>query len=542
MLSVNFRDDEVLQDVIKRIFSALLPTDVWEPDCFGEVLMMFHKYIKSEELEMEWKVLDNVFMDLQKISSANLDYEPQLLRSSLEKMLEIKMYDSVLRPEYRVKDWLEYQGRTSNLQIETVRTEACQILCQRTLDLYDECMDLNVSAKEVISEESALREAFINNVARQFSIQSNEILSSGKLRTWHKEFIGSEGWLEYGLKEMVGIKNRLDNADASNEITVRDEEDAFNLLSQIAEFSVPIADWGIPELDDATPILQRRLVVVVGQENIGKTKFAIHSAVKVLLAKQPVVYMSGETSKPIMYGQILINYIWQRSLQDHPDWPDGYNLTMSDLASFQTWSNEEFGEMKRDVGRYIMEVSQIGLTITEQFNYETLYQELVDTYEKHQPGMIVIDHSCALKGKVGDGSLREKVSKLAVDCRDFKKNYPTCVLVTSHPSSAGKDMAKKDKNANDSVTKGSQDLSTEADEVFYLRDNEGLQKQNLLVLENVKRRGAGRAKNVFLRKKFEVNAFIYDESKNSPVGELQILKDEALTGIQSVIDSISGNW
>lgn len=81
--------------------------------------------------------------------------------------------------------------------------------------------------------------------------------------------------------------------------------------------------------------------------------------------------------------------------------------------------------------------------------------------------MVVIDHSCALSGSVGDGSVKSNIDRLASDTREFRKKYPVCVLVTSHPSQLAKDDLVRDRASTGSPTKGSQNLSTDADEVFF---------------------------------------------------------------------------
>ena len=109
-------------------------------------------------------------------------------------------------------------------------------------------------------------------------------------------------------------------------------------------------------------------------------------------------------------------------------------------------------------------------------------------------------------------------------------------MVTSHPSSLAKDSAKKGNATQDSPTKGSQNLSTEADEVLYLRDNETLIKQNLILLENTKRRNAGRiVEPVILQKKFEVNAFIYDASLQKGESKLGLEREQALDDLDKML-------
>lgn len=93
------------------------------------------------------------------------------------------------------------------------------------------------------------------------------------------------------------IDNRLSESESQNTMKIDSLEGSYELLRSLQDLLVPIADYGIPELDQYTPILRHRLVVVVGKENIGKTKFAIDKAVNVIMAGGKVAYMCGESVK-----------------------------------------------------------------------------------------------------------------------------------------------------------------------------------------------------------------------------------------------------
>ena len=180
-------------------------------------------------------------------------------------------------------------------------------------------------------------------------------------------------------------------------------------------------------------------------------------------------------------------------------------------------------------------VSEGALILSDAFDYSTVFQQMQSIYEDTQFDMVVIDHSCALIGNVGDGSLKAKVDALSDAVRDFRKKYPVCVMVTSHPSTTAKESDSRGKVTSDSATKGSQNLSTDADEVLYLRDNETLRKQGLIMLENTKRRDAGRVNEyVILRKNFAVSAFIYDENEQAITDDKCLERSASLELLNSV--------
>ena len=158
---------------------------------------------------------------------------------------------------------------------------------------------------------------------------------------------------------------------------------------------------------------------------------------------------------------------------------------------------------------------------------------MVADYEKYKCDAYIIDHSFALTGGYDGDNGKRNIDNLAKDARNFRKNYPVYLMVLSHPSSYAKEYLSKDKKVNYSATKGSQNLSTDADDVFVLRDNEVLQKEGLLAIENTKRRDASVIHdNIIMRKMFDVSHLEYDEKYQAKSASLSIEADAALQNLE----------
>lgn len=182
-------------------------------------------------------------------------------------------------------------------------------------------------------------------------------------------------------------------------------------------------------------------------------------------------------------------------------------------------------------------VTQKLLILVESFNYATCFDEINNLYQTTSFDALIIDHSCALSGTIDDGSLKAKIDKLSRDVRVFRKKNAVCIIVSSHPSVLAKEALMRDREVTESPTKGSQDLSTDSDEVYILRENETLKKQGLLKLENYKRRGAAKfIEPVILQKKFEVSCFIYDESKQAIDSIMELDREQALAALEADSD------
>ena len=114
-------------------------------------------------------------------------------------------------------------------------------------------------------------------------------------------------------------------------------------------------------------------------------------------------------------------------------------------------------------------------------------------------------------------------------------------MVLSHLSAGAKESIEKGKPIEGFPTKGSQNLSADADEVFVLRDDINLRKEGLLALENTKRRDASRLDNyVILKKMFEVSHFEYNERYQATDTSLSVDADMALMNLENLYGDAEG--
>lgn len=529
MIDIDLERDESLQEAVNPFISSLLPHENYDATYFTQNLTVILRYIHIDEFKLAYRLLIKALMSLNRLKMSLDSFIPELTRDHFESILSNSIYDAITDETLGVKEWLQFQGEKTNLAVDTVREEAQQKLCIEALTLYDECFSLAQNSASVINSEPALQAAFVEHVSTH-SINVQYAILQNSYKVGRRRLRGYEDWLKYTAGVCAEVRQRLDSADAASSEAIDTMEGSMALLQDLKQSFIPIADWGIPPLDNYTPILRHRLVVVVGQENIGKTKFAIDKAVNVMKAGGRVLYMCGETTKAKVYADIIVNYVY-KTFESAP----GYPMI---IRPEHTISEDVDENVKKAIRMTIDTISHNGLLdLRDAFNYATCYDELVSEYEKQAFDMVVIDHSCALTGAYGDGSVKACVDKLSTDVREFRKKYPVCVLVASHPSTLAKEDLVRDRPSTGSPTKGSQNLSTDADEVFFLRDNETLKKQGLIKLENTKRRNAGCASDIILRKKYHVNAVEYDPELQTDSAKDTLERQEALRELTANLDA-----
>jgi hypothetical protein len=527
MLSVNIIEDEELQNSLKVFISGLLPHENYDDTFFSDTLQLVFKYIHLDEMSMEYYVLFKVFKDLNSIKSASLNYAPKLMRDTFSDILENSIGDVILEPRLGVKAWLDYEHLESNLAIESVRQDACQKVYTRCMDLYDECFDMKIKSCELLNYVPSLKAAFIAHIGTQ-TLQTQAKIISGSYRLGSKSYTGFEDWLSYTGHAVSELNERLSDAMSDNIICVDSLDTADTLLRDVKSRFIPIAKYGIPEIDGAdgftgTPMLRHRLVVVVGNENIGKTMFAKDMAVNIILSGHRVVYMCGENVKNKMFCELLVNYIYKKYK---------YFILPSHINDIDNCPEH----IRKVIHMAAIELADShNLVLRDSYSYDNLYTEMQADYEKYHADAFIIDHSFALTGGYSGDNGKRNIDTLSRDIKSFRKDYPVYCMVLSHPSIPAKDALAGDKTIEYSPTKGSQNLSTDADDLFVLRDNEVLRKENLIAIENTKRRDADRIHDkIILKKMFNVSHFEYDEVYQSTSTSLSVDADMAFKKLDEI--------
>lgn len=528
MLHIDILTDENLQYAVNTLISGMLPHKNYKSECYSSILSNLTSYVHVDEFSMEYYVLISALDKLEKVRVSSPDYKPALTKEIFLGIIEASAEDLVTDTSVRLKAFMDSVGLQSNLEIQTNRETGLQRLYSRAEELYNTCFQLEQPSDTVENFMPLYRSAFIAHIGMQ-SIQIQNAIIMGDCRVGRRIYHGFDDWLEYSKLVNSEIDSRLNEVSRNSSLMVVNSLTKVDLMSKaLSSTFIPICQWGIPELDGdgitaGTPVLRHRLVVAVGSINVGKSMFCIDNAINVVLAGFKILYMYGEGSAEQVWGKLLINYIYKKY---------GKFVTLPMLAN----ESETPEHIRRIIMMAKTELYESGaVALREAYDYDDLYNELASDYKQCGFDMVVIDHSLALKssGKTAN----ENVSNLAVALRNFKREYPVCVLVASHPSNAAKEYLAKDLPLphDISTTAESTALEREADELFILRDNQTLYKQNLIKLENKKRRDASKLQDmIILTKMFDVCHFDYDPDKQSNSNVDNLTAEEALNQLDNI--------
>lgn len=519
-------DDEDFKDALKNYLSCALPHENYDPRFFNEVINKLFKLIRLEEMSVEFKVLCSSLYNLSKISITVEGYEPKMTRDDYINIISYSFDDFVAKNSKEIQRFMSVRGYDFDYAIPEQQQQAKEQLFNEALDLYDDCFSRKTSSSQFPAVLLALRSAFKTN-ANRFSLECSFRIMNEGLFQGKKVYKGDDGYMEYVSNFLSEIRGRLDDSEEGIG-TIDSIEKIYKMREMNKVQSSRICDYGIPQVDDYTPMLRSRLQVIIGTVNVGKTAMCCNLAAKLIMEGKKVLYWPGESGENEIKNRILSSYIRRK-----------YNryVMSAQIAGIDSCDEEaQILINKADIDL----VNLGGLTFLDNLTYDNFYDDAKAAYEKNKFDVLIVDHSGTLKTVPGSKlySTKDRIDSLAVQARMFKKDFPVDVIISSHPSTNAEDDIRKYGYIRTSTgsTKGSNDLDKEADDIFVLVSNPSLVKAGLVEFYTKKRRLAtpyfGK---ILLNFNTQVQYFEYDPSIQADVkGDLA--EDQALQEITDEID------
>lgn len=501
-MNLDFRD-EGLTSVLNKVVSGLLPHDDYDADNFNTLYFALKSVLPIESVRGLHYAIYFVFEKYAALCSvvgAN-NFKIKLTRERFDSAMANNLPDMILQPQLEIDRLMEEEGKSSDLQIPAVQQEIMASIYERVMELYDECFDMEQSFDDAMSALVDLKVAVQSNMIETSMGMQRTILSTG-MRYGRKFYQGTLGWLEFTqliARELSEMQHIGDEDLVCDNISVLSKID-----KAVEEVHEPLGEYGIPVIDDFTPILKHRFAVLVAKENTGKTKVVSRIIASLLRNGVKCFFACGESSKEVVEMQIVSSYIRQEYGMYFP-------VPCLNGKGFEQLSDED----KQLVSAAKARVATSGLSISTDTEYDSVTSKFTHYYSMGYEAFF-IDHSQSLRGRKGR-KIGDLVTSLALDCRDFKRDYPVYVMLTSQPSSNLKDLLQKDqtKDLQMSPTAQSAAPSQEADELFILNDTEYLKRQGLLQWITYKRRDAAKPDSVYIKKEFNVSNYVYDQKYQS---------------------------
>lgn len=496
-MTLDFKD-EALTECLNGIISGLLPHDKYTPETFGLLYPTLKMILDTKDTRGLYYLVYSVFDKYMSLASQLPvgKFEIKITRERFSNAMVNNLPDFILEPNTDVVGLMAEEGKSADITIPTVQQEVMGVLYEKALALYDECFDMQQSYDDAMSRIVDIKDIIKANLIETGMGLQRVIMSTG-LKQGRYNFRGPDGWLAY-VQSLSREISELEKAD-EGDLECMGLDTIPDMDRGSIEMSTPLCGYGIPQLDDFTPILKHRLAVMVAKENTGKTQICIHLIASLIRAGVKPFFACGESPKEIMFNCIVASYIYQE-----------YGM----FFETQFLSGEGYeslgAEDRQVVNTAKARVASSGLVISNNLTYDTVTSKIVHYYNKGCEAFF-IDHTQSLRGRNGR-KIGDLVTGLALDCRQLKNDLPIYIFLTSQPSTSLKDLLQKEQTKDMQISPTAQSAapSQEADELFILNETEFLKTQGLLAWMTYKRRNAPKPKTFYIMKHFNVSAFEYD--------------------------------
>lgn len=496
-MNLDFKD-EALTDCLNGIISGLLPHENYEPATFALLYPTLKTVLDTSDVRGLYYATYLIFDKYMSLASSlpRGTFEIKITRERFEAAVGNNLPDLILEPKMTVVDLMAEEGKSADINIPTVQQEVMGVIYEKIMALYDECFDMAQSYEDSMSKIVDLKDIVKANLIETGMGMQRAIMSVGQ-KIGRRFYRGPQGWLEYvqSLSREVSEMERSDEGD----LECNGIEDVTALDESAQELSEPLTGYGVPQLDDFTPMLKHRLAVLVARENTGKTQICIHLIASLIRAGVKPFFACGEAPKELMFCCIVSSYIYQE-----------YGMFFEP----HYLSGEGYAQLSPDDQQVVntakARVSSSGLVISNNLEYDTVVAKVTHYFNKGCEAFF-FDHTQSLRGRKGR-RIADLVTGLALDCRELKNELPIYIMVTSQPSVGLKDLLQKDQMTDMQLSPTAQSaaFSQEADELFIINENEYLKTQGLLQWITYKRRGASKPKPFYILKHFNVSAYEYD--------------------------------
>lgn len=497
-------DDEDFKNSFDDLISGLLPHENYDPKMFLDIYMGIQRFVKIDEMSLEYRILFNIFEDILKVYSSVTKQSLfiTVTRDIVSDILQSSLMEFMVTDGSKFREWFEKRGINSNFSVPLNQENGASALYNEVMDVYDRCFEKQTPSGEVIGRFVTFKNLFVSAVS-QATLNAQVEIISDKLYYKNRVYKGSEDWIRFMSETIKDLENRLNDDLNTTSVILDDSVKVEEIFREARQTFKPLGNFGIPDVD-GVPMSTNMLCVITGNSNAGKTLYSCYLSSLLLCNGKRVLFMCGEAPKEKILSYITSNFIYRK-----------YGKFVSNKQILDPRENSE--EVQRLINLASIEIASNSndskLILRDSYTYENLYSELVNDYEMFGMDAVFIDHSLSLKRTYSLSADKDCVDALAVQSREFKKAYPVFMCITSHLSvEAQNELSRKGIILNTaSVTRASSTLHAEADSILIIVSKPELDKQSLRGFIHYKSRDSVKSyKYYYMRVLFNANEWFYD--------------------------------
>lgn len=367
---------------------------------------------------------------------------PAISKDSIINIIEGVIYEEV--KENKQAGFAQYARTDCQIELDTNNEESidtvCNKLLSRVLYILDESVELGYSLEQSLSQIPSFHEGYISKLMFEASsimdMMSNADYRKIGLHFWgwtkflNKHRINSSKMASVFLSLVADTIRSKDTWAVMDDGPLKSIGTVIDYKKSFIENSTPIMNTPVAAFDAVAPITPKKITVLVASKGVGKTTFASYLSGMALAMGLKVMFYSPETPKDSMlFVNILPAYIRSKY---------GFFVTPEQCIGLAS-PYEEGSEYTAEEKEALIQLAIQELTddanfmhVDEYYYHDRLESDMRAHVKGFDPDILVFDHTTEILGDVSDN---EKTANLAITCKKIVKDYPTHILILSHPGS-----------------------------------------------------------------------------------------------------------
>lgn len=508
-LKKEFSED--VRNSFRKIFSSLLPHENYDRDLAYNVLVQMNKILETSDVYGYDHLLYKFILAQFKLRDVYSSFIPDLSADTVRLKMEINLQTLVTTPEFDLARTLAEFGVTANVDIPDQFQMGVDFVYSGVLALYDELLEMATPTTDGLNELVILKDSIINVLGTNYVSYCAELWTTG-LKFQREFFTGYTGFKKFSelyLSQMDYISKTIDGNErgVTSLMSLLDHKN-FNKKSSNTIY--PLFGWGIPPIDEKSPIMNSDVVTVIGDEGTGKTHFVAMLAANCIIAGKDVIVMTGETSEIKMYHMILSNYICQKR---------NHRYEWKELLDIESLPEEDRLLVNKSMAE--LASNEVGnIHLIQRFTYETFTKEVCDIINQNRDrefGAVLIDHigqpltngNWTDRGKLMND--KQRVDYLYYQSIIMGDDLNVAFIMIAHTGSEAASQDSKGKATGTRIGGLTGNTTKDADVAIWMRTTDAWKKQGLVQFVCKKFREAKFFDPFMLKIRFDCSQFEYSD-------------------------------
>lgn len=486
----DFRITGENRDTIYKILSGCLPHENFDPEYAYKGLEELFRTVPIEETYGIMYIFFKAFRNMQTLKMYMNGFSTILRRESFDAAVQGGVTQILKDEAFRATEFFEEYNKTFNLDIPQEYSNAQSFVYTEALAVYDELFEMAIPSNECETWINILKESLEAELTKQVLSLGGKALAKGVVvdRQLYKGAESARKLLHAATTEVDAritvMHGSLTNINIATPITSFESSKEFD---QKNSFKIrELYCMGFEPIDDHYRIRTPDIITIVGDEGVGKTRFAVDQAYKALVSGCNVYYICGETSILELKKRLEAQHIYNMY---------GLQFSPRELMDFDKLDVDDYEQLDE----YIVKINNATrdlyenpchgkLILQQSVYYETFSQDVRKYHEAYKLDIVFVDHVLAMQSNGDITPMGRLINKQARVTYLFQqedllvKELNISFFNTSHPSTHTSQELRQGIKPTNRAGAESAESSRYASFIGILTTNDQLKQHDMVMM------------------------------------------------------------